>query len=160
MEEEIANQTFSFSSLELARMLSPKEPKPKPGIEAPGELLRLYQYDCIVDSQPFQKALNDVVARLGTFTPPSPGAGEPAYYLDLAKFLTKCVKVCHDVLDGQEGFPTRQERWYNDLEFTVGKPVVDSVEGAPPLKHYRREGDIGIQGGAPLLEATNGQTNT
>jgi len=134
MEEEIANQTFNFPSLELARMLSPKELKLKPGIVAPSALPLLHQYGCIVDNQPFRNALNDVVARLGTFTPRAPGAGEPAYYRDLAKFLTKCVEVCHDVLDEQEGFPIRQERWYNDLEFTVGKPVVDGVEGAPPLK--------------------------
>jgi len=134
MEEEITNQTFNFPSLGLARVLSPKEPRPKPDIGAPRELFLLHEYDCIVDSQPFQNALNDVVARLGTFTPRAPGAGEPAYYRGLAKFLTNCANVCHDALDEQEEFPTRQERWYDNLEFTVGRPVVDGVEGAPPLK--------------------------
>jgi len=142
MEEAIANQTFSVPSLELARMLSPKEPKPKPkskpkpqpGVKTPSEFLPLHEYDCIVDGEPFQNALNVVVARLGTFTPQTPGAGEPVYYRGFAEFLTKCVKICHDALDEQEGFAARQERWYNDLEFTVARPVVDGIEGAPALK--------------------------
>jgi hypothetical protein len=107
-------------------MLSPK--KPKPGVEAAGELLPLHQYNCIVDGRPFQNVLNDVVARLGV------GADESGYYRNLAKFLTECVKVCHDALDKQEGFPTRHERWYKDLEFTVGKPVVDGDEDAAFFK--------------------------
>ena len=97
MEKEIADQTFEFPSLELARILSPKTPKH--GIDAAGKLLELHQYDCDVDSQPFQDALHDVVARLEPFTPQTPGSAEEASYSTLAKFLTGCVKVCHRALD-------------------------------------------------------------
>ena len=132
MEEKIADQTHWFPSTKLSRVLSPKTPKP--GAEAAGELLRLDDYDCVVDNQPFQEALNDVVARIETFAPPPAGVGESASYHGLAKFLTECVEACHDVLDKQNVFPPRQDRWYRDLEFTVRKPpAVDGVEGAASL---------------------------
>ncbi|KAF9644543.1 hypothetical protein BDM02DRAFT_3190520 [Thelephora ganbajun] len=132
MEDEIANQTFIFPSRQLARILSPKAPKP--GVEAAGQLLLLHQYDCLVDQNPFNNALDDVVARLGTYTPQPPGAGETACYSDLTNFLTECVGVCHDALDKQDRFPSRRERWYSDLEFSVGKTMVDGVDGAAALK--------------------------
>jgi hypothetical protein len=72
--------------------------------------------------------------RIETFAPPPVGVGESASYRGLAKFLTECVEACHDALDKQNVFPPRQDRWYGDLEFTVGKPpVVDGVEGAASL---------------------------
>ena len=132
MIEEIANQTFSFPSEELARMLSPK--KPKHGIETAGKLLSLDQYDCTVDGEPFQAALKDVVARFRTFTPQPAGSGESASYPSLAEFLTDCVEACHKALDGQRGFPDRQARWYGELEFIVARQVGDRVDHAPPLR--------------------------
>jgi len=65
MVEEITDQTFSFPSDELSRMLSPKTPKRD--IEAAGKLLRLDQYDCITDTQPFQAALDDAVGALAGY---------------------------------------------------------------------------------------------
>jgi len=131
MEDEIANQTFSFPPNELARMLSPKTPKPD--IKAAGELLELDNYLCIVDEPPFLAALDDVVAQFRTFTPQPAGSAESASYPSLAKFLTDCVQVCHDALDRQHGFPLRQERWYEKLEFTVARRVKDRVDHASPL---------------------------
>jgi hypothetical protein len=131
IENEIADQTFHFPSQSLSRMLSPKTPKPH--VEGVGGLLRLDDYDCTVDGKPFLTALDDVVMRLKTFTPQA-GTGESASYPGFAKFLTECVKMCHEALDKQNGFPPRQDRWYKDLEFTVGKSAVDGVEGAAFLK--------------------------
>ena len=129
MEEEIADQTFWLPSLELSHILSPK--KPKSGVVE--EFLQLDDCDCIVDKQPFKEALKDVVTELKTFTP-SAGSGESASYRSLAEFLTGCVKACHVALDKRTEFPLRQDRWYKDLEFIVGKAVVDSVDGAASLK--------------------------
>jgi len=123
---------FSFPSLELARALSPKTPKH--GTEAAGELLSLYKYDCIVDGQPFQDALDDIVAQLGTSAPQVAGSGESAPRPTLAKFLTECVEVCHNSLDGH-GFPDSRKRWYEKLEFPVfGRTVGDCVDHASPLE--------------------------
>jgi hypothetical protein len=148
MEGEIADQTFWLPSLELSRTPSPK--KPKSGVVE--EFLQLDDCDCIVDKQPFKEALKDVVTELKTFTP-SAGSGESASYRSLAEFLTGCVKTCHVALDKRIEFPLRQDRWYKDLEFIVGKAVVDSVDGAASLKpditgemeswHSRRSGSTG-----------------
>ena len=132
METEIANQTYSFPSLELARMLSPKTPKR--GVKAAGKLLRLHQYDCVVDELPFQAALDDAVGRLSTFTPQAAGSGESATYPSLAEFLTGCVRACHDALDRQDEFPALQNRWYRNLEFTVARNVVDGIDHASALR--------------------------
>ena len=132
MMKEIVNQTFSFPSDELARMLSPKTPKR--GIETAGKLLPLSQYDCIVDGQPFHASLDEVVARFGTFTPQPAGSGESASYPSLAEFLTNCVKACHKTLDGRREFPVRQKRWYERLEFTVARQVKDGIDHASPLR--------------------------
>jgi len=132
METEIANQTYSFPSLELARMLSPKTPKYD--IEAPGNLLQLHQYDCVVDELPFQTALDDAVRQLRTFTPQAAGSGESASYPSLAEFLTGCVGACHDALNGQDGFPALENRWYQKLEFTIAQNVVDGVDHASALR--------------------------
>lgn len=126
-------------------MLSPR--KPKPSTEAPGELLLLHRYDYTVDDRCFHNALDVAVARLGTFIPQSVYAGESLNCRDLARFLTGCVQVCHDALYKQEGFPTRQERWCNNLGFTVGNPVQDGVEDAAPLKPSITGGK-----GTPTLE--------
>ena len=132
MEAEIADQTYSFPPLELARMLSPKTPKA--GIEASGELLWLHQYDCTVDEPRFQAALDDAVKRLRTFTPQAARSAESASYPGFAKFLTECVDACHNALNRQGGFPVLQERWYRGLEFTVARNVVDGVDRASALK--------------------------
>ena len=109
----------------------PLSKKPKSGVVE--EFLQLDDCDCIVDKQPFKEALKDVVTELKTFTP-SAGSGESASYRSLAEFLTGCVKTCHVALDKRIEFPLRQDRWYKDLEFIVGKAVVDSVDGAASLK--------------------------
>jgi len=137
MEDEIGDQTFSIPSLELARILSPRTPKP--GVEPSKDLLSLDQYNCTVDGQPFQHALDKVASKLNTesytYTPPTgEGTTESSSYPPLAEFLTGCVNTCHDALDEQGGFPPRTERWYRDLEFTVGRQVGDRVGGAAPLK--------------------------
>ena len=131
MEDEIGEHTFSFPPHILAQILSPKTPKPR--IDTAGKLLELHEYDCVVDEQPFQSALNDAVARLGIFTPQAPGSAETASYPSLAKFLTKCVKSCHDALDKQAGFPPRQQRWYRELEFIAGRLLGDGADHAKPL---------------------------
>jgi len=132
MEDEITNRAFGFPPPpELARMLSPKTPKR--GIEVAGELLRLHDYNCIVDRQPFLAALDDVVAQFRTFTPQPAGSGESVSYPSLAEFLTECVEACHKALDRQHGFPLRQDRWYQRLEFTVARQVGDRVDHASPL---------------------------
>ena len=131
MEDEIANRAFAYPSSELARMLSPK--RLKPDIKATKELPLLHQYDFMVDTRSFQDALDDAVAQLGTFTPPAAGEDKSASHLGLAEFLTKCVRACHNALDGRKDFTTHQERWYRDLEFAVRKPVVDGIEGAASL---------------------------
>ena len=63
MQVEIANQTFQLSSPVLARILSPKTPKP--GAQVVDGLLPLRQHDCMVDEQTFQDALEDAVAGFG-----------------------------------------------------------------------------------------------
>jgi hypothetical protein len=112
---EIANHTWQFPPLEVARMLSPKTPKPR--LEAVRELRPLGQYDCIVDKPTFRRAVDDVATQLGsdvTF------ASQSFEHHDPAAFFTTCVEVCHDVLDKQQDAPLRQDRWYKDLRFTVG----------------------------------------
>jgi len=134
MQNEIADQTFSFPSHELAHMLSPKTPKPGVKSESPDRLLRLDQYRCTVDDPPFRAALDHVVAQLETFRPQPSGSPESASYPTLARFLTNCVKACHDALDSQTGpFAPRQERWYAKLEFIPGRRVKDRVDHASPL---------------------------
>lgn len=115
---KIADQTFSFPSHEFARMLSPKSPNS--GVESAEKLVPLHQHDCMVDGQLFREALNEAVARLDIFTPPAAEADESTSHRGLTEFLTGCVKACHDSLDNRHGFPPRQERWYRELEFTVG----------------------------------------
>jgi len=132
MEAEIADQTFSFPSLELARMLSPKSPKP--GVETAGELRLLHQYNCTVDKKPFQDALDDAVKQLRTFTPQPAKSSESASYPGLVKFLTECVEACHNALDKQRDLPVRQNRWYERLEFIVARNVMDRVDHASSLK--------------------------
>jgi hypothetical protein len=132
VQRKIANQTFSLPPLELSRALSPKTPKP--GVGTPEKLLSIDQYHCRVDGKAFDDALRDTVAQLKTFAPPAVGVEKPAYCLNLAEFLTNCVRACHDALDKQEEFPSRQDRWYKDLEFAVGRPATDGVGGTATLK--------------------------
>ena len=117
---EIANHTWQFPSLEIARMLSPK--KPKPHIEHTAELLLQHQYDYVVDRPAFQNALEDVVTRLVN----DASLTSQSFNLhDLAVFLTRCVEVCHDALDNQREFPLRQDRWCRNFQFTVRDVLVD-----------------------------------
>jgi len=116
----------------LARMLSPKNPKST--VKVVGELLRLDQYNCVVDGPAFQIALDDVFRRLdASQISQGAGTGKVGYYPDLAKFLTSCVEECHEVLDKQKATP-RQDRWYQELQFVAGEPLADRVEGSAPLK--------------------------
>ena len=124
---EHCDHTWQFSSLEVARMLSPK--KPKPGVEVIGELLRLDQYDCVVDGPVFQNALNNAITRLENDIKAASRLLDPS---DLAMFLARCMEACHDALDEQEYAPLRQDRWYKGLEFTLrGVLVAPSGEPAP-----------------------------
>jgi hypothetical protein len=133
MRRKIANQTFSLPPLELSRALSPKTPKP--GVGTPEKLLSIDQYHCRVDGKAFDDALRDTVTQLKTFTLPAVSAEKPAWCLNLAEFLTNCVRTCHDALDKREGLPSCQERWYKDLEFAVGRrPAADGVGGTATIK--------------------------
>lgn len=76
-------------------MLSPK--KPKPHVEAAGELLPQDRYDCTVDTLAFRNALDHVVARLENNCILTSQSFDPH---NLAVFLTRCVEVCHNALDG------------------------------------------------------------
>ena len=132
MQEEIADQTFQFPSSELARILSPKSLKV--GVEACGRLTPIKDYICKVDDDAFDNALGRVVAKLQPFTSKAPGSSEASIYSCLASFLTKCVTECHLSLDNWKGFPESSRRWYEDLEFAVGAPAVEGIEGAADLK--------------------------
>jgi hypothetical protein len=109
---------------------SPHAVAPKQGLEAAEDLLPLDRYDCMVDDPTFRSAVDDVVTQLGndaTF------ASRSFEHHDLAAFFTRCIEVCHDALDKQQGAPIRQDRWYKDLRFTVGNAPADySRESASP----------------------------
>jgi hypothetical protein len=106
-------------------MLSPK--KPKPDIEAVGKLLLLDEYECVADGLVFQDTLNDVVTRFD-----NKPTSQSLDHRDLAVFLTRCVEACHDALDKQQYAPPRQDRWYKDLQFSVGNsPAAPSGEFVP-----------------------------
>jgi hypothetical protein len=141
---EIANHTWQFPSLEVARMLSPKTPKP--GFEAAEELLPLDRYDCVADGPAFQNALEEVVARLGNDETLTPQSFE---HHDLVAFFATCIEACHDALDKQQGAPLRQNRWYGDFQFTgcsgePGPAITDehrfSAEGDEPLRRDPQRG--------------------
>lgn len=119
---------------ELSRILSPKTPKK--GVKTSGQLLRLNDYNLMVEEPFFNLALNQVATKLEPFSPPRRGKHETNYYRGLAAFLTGCVEACHSALDGQKGgkFPARDQRWYSTLEFIVAKSAAAGVEGAAPLK--------------------------
>jgi hypothetical protein len=131
MKDEIGDQTFRFPSNELARILSPKAPKP--GITASGKFLRIQHYDCLVDSTEFKSALKVVITRLDPF-PTTKRLNEESYYKTLAPFLTKLITKCHGALDNHHRFPERRNRWYNKLHFLVGRPAAVGTDGAAPLK--------------------------
>jgi len=118
---EIAGHTWQFPPPEVARMLSPKTPKHCPGV--PGELLLLDQYDCMVEELALQDALNDVVTRLEN---DDILTSRPFGVHNLTSLLTRCVEACHDALDKQQDAPLRQDRWYNDIQSTVGSAPADS----------------------------------
>ena len=124
-EKELAGHAWQFSSLEIARMLSPK--KPKPGVEVVGRLLPLDQYDCVADGLLFQETLDDVITHLKNDNEPT------SQSLDrhgLATFLTRCITACRDALDKQQCAPPPQDRWFKDVNLTLtgvrataGEPV-------------------------------------
>jgi len=119
---ELADHTWQFPSLEVARMLSPKTPKA--GVEAAGALLPLDQYDCVADGPVFQDTLNDVVSRLRNDNEPIPHS---LGHHVLAAFLTRCAAACHDAIDKQQNTPLRQDRWYKGLGFTVSGILANSM---------------------------------
>jgi len=101
-------------------MLPPKAPKHCP--EVAGELLLLYQRDCMMDELALQDALNDVVTKLENddiLTSRAFGVH------NLTSFLARCVEACHDALDKQRDLPLRQDWWYNDIyqDLPEGKPT-------------------------------------
>ena len=65
MEEEIGDQTFQFTSEELAQILSPK--MLKENVVVSEELLHLEAYNCMVEGDAFEVALDDAVAQLEPF---------------------------------------------------------------------------------------------
>lgn len=133
MEEEIDDQTFQFSSSELAQILSPKQLKE--GAAPSKGLYGIEDYHCTVKKEAFRYALNELVARPPSFSSAT-GAAEKACYVSLAKFLTETLKACHEALDkhNDDKIPKRLERWYHDLEFVVGTQMVDGIEGAAALR--------------------------
>ena len=123
-KHEIAGRTWQFPSIQVARMLSPK--KPKPDVKAVGELLSLDQYDCLVDGPDFQDALNDAVSRLK-----DDNQGTPQLFTngcDLVAFLARCVDACHGSLDEQPSAPLRHDRWLKDIRFVVRNAQGTSAE--------------------------------
>jgi len=133
MRGEIGNQTWVFPARELAQIISPKTPKCSVG--AAGNLLQLDQYSFAVDDPAFETVHRQVSKDLeaGNFFT-SKVRNETAHYKNLARFLTSSMERCHAALDKQSASPLHQNRWYKDLQFTPGKPVVDRIEGSAPLK--------------------------
>ena len=115
---EIAGHAWQFPPPEVARMLSPK--MPKPWLEVAAELLPLDQHDCMVDEPAIQDALNDVAAQLEN---DHILTSRPLDLYNLASFLTRCVEACHDALDKRQDAPLRQDRWCKDLRFTVASAL-------------------------------------
>ncbi|KAF9781406.1 hypothetical protein BJ322DRAFT_1213405 [Thelephora terrestris] len=130
IEEEIVDQTFLFSSSELARILSPK--KPKTNAVLSDGFFGIDDYDCTVDGSAFGDALDDLVGQLPSFS--TIGTAEQGGYKSLANFLTESVTACYNVLDKRNEFPKRPERWYSDLEFVVGISMADGTEDAAVLR--------------------------
>ena len=128
-EYELADHTWQFPSLEVARMLSPKTPKA--GVAAAGGLLSLDQYDCVADGPVFQDALNDVVTRLRYDNRPTPKSSD---HHDLVVFLNRCVEACHDALDKQQDTPLRQDRWYKGLDLTINGTLATPLGEFVPFK--------------------------
>jgi len=139
---ELANHTWQFPAFEVARMLSPK--KPKPGVEAIGRLFPLLdQYDCVADGLIFQDALNNAIARLES---DNKSALQSLNHHDLVIFFTRCVGACHDALDDQQSVPLRHDRWFEGLGFTAGGILATCSGESVPFKS-----DItGGQGLSPL----------
>ena len=125
-EYEIAGCTWQFPSIEVARMLSPK--KPKPDVKPVGELLSLDQYDCLVDGPVFRDALNHAVSRLKD---DNQGTSRLSNSRDLVAFLSRCVDACHDSLDEQPSAPLRHDRWLKDIHFVARDAQATSGESLP-----------------------------
>ena len=128
----LGSHTWQFPPLEVARMLSPK--KPKPHVEAAGKILLLDQYDCVVDTSAFQNALDYAATHLQN----DAILTSQSFDLDeLAAFFSRSVEVCHDALDRQQDSPLRWGRWYKDLQFTVWDALADnsveSISLKPPI---------------------------
>lgn len=135
LQAEIGNQTWELPALMFAQIISPK--KPNSGVKTTGELLSLDCYSFAIDNPTFHDALDEITQDLQNnkfFT--STSERESAHYPSIATFLTTCVELCHDTLDklGGPDVPPRQDRWYRDLQFTIGKPLIDKVQGSAPLK--------------------------
>jgi hypothetical protein len=131
MMDEIGEQIYRFPSNELARILSPKIPKP--GVPTSGHFLRIQDYDCVSDSTEFDIALEVAITGLDPF-PTTERRDEASYYKTLASFLTTFITKCHEALDRSDRLPERQNRWYNNLRFIVGRPAEEGTDGAAPLE--------------------------
>ena len=140
----IANHTWQFPPLQVARMLSPKGPKR--WLEPAGGLLPLDHYDCIMDELALQNALDDVVMQLENDKILTSQSFTELH--DLAGFLTRCIGACHDALDKQPDAPLRQDRWYKDLQFTVKNTSDDS---SASLQQHITGGHIFSAGGDEML---------
>jgi len=125
---EIANHTWRFPPSEVARILLPKTPKHC--LEVAGKFLLLDQHDCTVDELALQDALSDVVTQLeddGILT------SRPFSVHNLTSFLARCVEACHDALDKQQDPPLCQDRWYNNLQSTIGSALLNKCADAATL---------------------------
>ena len=120
----IANHTWQFPPLEVARMLSPEGPKHC--LDPAGKLLLLDHYDCMVDELAFQNALGDVVTRLEN------DRILALEHRDLAGFLNRCIEICHDAPDKQSNALLCQDRWYQDLQFALRTAMDDHPTSLQP----------------------------
>jgi len=126
---EISDHLWELPAPIFAKVLSPK--KPKLGVKTAGELLLLDDYDCKIDESAFLGSPGDIAQELlqSKHFSTRRGSGESTHYKPLVAFLNDCVRLCHDTLDGSSALP-RQDRWYKDLEFTLGRTLTDQIEGS------------------------------
>ena len=86
---EIGTQVLSFPSMELSCILSPKTHKS--GVKTHGELLHICHFDCQVDKEKFEFALQNLIGKknLEQLKPfkQVPRSSKASCYKDLATFV-------------------------------------------------------------------------
>ena len=122
---ELADHMWEFPPQDVARMLSPKLPKPKSDTSS---CPALDNFDCLVDHPLFEDALR----RQPDVEPSLSDSGHPA------DFLNQCVGNCeaaydwlHDHYSGPFHIAPRVERWQHILVFpkSMRPAAADSVDG-------------------------------